>query len=164
MTTQSGSWGLHWRSKPSFIRATVTIYLFTDLFLYSLVVPVLPFLLRDRFSIPEDQVQPYVSELLAVYSAASVLFSIPAGWIADKSGSRKKPLLAGLVLLVIGSALFAVGQRFVILLIARCLQGMAAAVVWTVGLAMIQDSVSPGNMGRAVGTVCSPLLLPQLAV
>jgi MFS family permease len=153
------SWGANWRSKPSFIRLTVTFCLFTDLFLYGLVVPILPFLIQDRFKIPVDHIQSYVSELLAAYSGASVLFCLPAGWAADRMGSRKIPLLIGLLFLTIGTLLFMFCESFVVMVTARCLQGMAAAVVWTVGLALIQDSVAPESRGQAFGTVSSLFLI-----
>ncbi|KKY24316.1 putative membrane transporter [Diplodia seriata] len=76
--------GLQWRSNTLFIVATVAIGLFTDLFLYGLIVPILPFMLNDRLGIPESDVQPYVSGLLTAYAAASVLFSPVAGVLADR--------------------------------------------------------------------------------
>ncbi|KAK2606332.1 hypothetical protein QQS21_003263 [Conoideocrella luteorostrata] len=155
MLRKVNQWGNHWRSKPIFTLATVTVCLFTDLFLYGLVIPVLPFLLRDRLHIPQNDVQSYTSGLLAAYSGASVLFSIPAGWAADKIGARKPPFMAGLVFLAVGTVLFAMGRSFALLLIARVLQGAAAAVVWTVGLATVQDTVGPAKMGQAVGTIFS---------
>ncbi|CAG8962037.1 hypothetical protein HYFRA_00005079 [Hymenoscyphus fraxineus] len=162
MASQSSSMSIHWRSKPSFTLSTVTFCLFTDLFLYSIVVPILPFLLRDRFSIPLDHVQPYTSGLITAYSGASVLFSIPSGWAADKIGSRKPPFLAGSLLLVVGTTMFAFGQSFAVLMIARGLQGMAAAVVWSVGLAMIQDTVGSRKMGQAIGTIYSIVTAGEL--
>jgi hypothetical protein len=56
---------LRFRASTGFIIFTVAIGLFTDLFLYGLVVPILPFMLRDRVDLPQDQVQSYVSALLA---------------------------------------------------------------------------------------------------
>lgn len=81
--------GVRWRSKSSFILTTVAFCLFTDLFLYALVVPILLFLLQDRLGLPVEDVQPYTSGLLAAYSGASVLFSISSGWIADRFSLRK---------------------------------------------------------------------------
>ena len=146
-------WGLHWRSKPSLIIVTVAIGLFTDLFLYGIVVPLLPFMLQDRLSIPEAQIQSYTSGLLAAYAGAAVLFSLPAGWIADKVVSRQPPFLAGSVLLLVSTLMFAFAQNIPVFVIARLLQGMSAAVVWTTGLAMVQDTVGPGKMGQVLGTV-----------
>lgn len=145
--------GLQWRSSTFFIVATVAIGLFTDLFLYGLIVPVLPFLLRERVDLPDDQVQSYVSRLLAAYAGASVLFSLPAGIIADKVATRQAPFLSGLAALLAATVLLAFGQNISVLVIARILQGTSAAVVWTVGLAMVLDTVGPERLGTTIGSV-----------
>lgn len=67
--------GLRWRASTLFIISTVAVGLFTDLFLYGLVVPILPFMLRERVALPEDKIQSYVSGLLAAYAGASVFVS-----------------------------------------------------------------------------------------
>lgn len=64
--------------------STVGIGLFADLFLYGLMVPILPFIVKDRVHLPADQIQSNVSNLLAAYAGASVLFSPPAGIIVDR--------------------------------------------------------------------------------
>ncbi|POR32384.1 Putative MFS-type transporter C18.02 [Tolypocladium paradoxum] len=155
MANQSPPWGLQWRSSTSFIITTVAVGLFTDLFLYGLVVPVLPFMLVDRLSIAEAQVQSYVSGLLAVYAAAAVLSSVPAGWIADRTKSRQEPFLTGLAVLLVGTTMFAFGQSMAALVVARILQGVSAAVVWTAGLAMVMDTVGPGKLGEVIGSIFS---------
>ena len=48
-------WALNWRSNTLFIVATVAVGLFTDLFLYGLVVPLLPFVLRSRLEVPDAE-------------------------------------------------------------------------------------------------------------
>lgn len=153
-------WGLHWRSNTVFIIATVAIGLFTDLFLYGLIVPVMPFMLHRRLSIPEDQIQSYVSGLLAAYAGASVLFAFPAGWVADRTNSRQAPFLSGLASLLVATIMLALGRSVALLIVSRVLQGISAAAVWTIGLAMVMDTVGPSNMGKVVGTVwCLPLAL-----
>jgi len=57
--------GLRWRASTLFIVFTVVVALFTDLVLYGLVVPVLPFMLSERIGVPEEKNQSYVSGLLA---------------------------------------------------------------------------------------------------
>lgn len=146
-------WGLRWRSSTLFITATVGIGLFTDLFLYGLVVPILPFILEDRVSLPQSQVQPHVSALLAAYAGASVLFSIPAGVIADRTSSRQVPFLVGLVALLAATLMLFLGQSVPVLVVARVLQGISAAVVWTIGLALILDTVGPEDLGKTIGSV-----------
>jgi hypothetical protein len=94
MEVDSPLWGLHWRADTVFIVATVTVGLFTDLFLYGLGVPILPFMLRNRVDVPEEMVQSYVSAMLPASAGASVVFSSPAGIIADKAKTRQVPFLS----------------------------------------------------------------------
>lgn len=154
MAAGSPPYGLRWRSSTLFIVATVALGLFTDLFMYGLIVPILPFLLRDRVDIPQPEIQGYVSALLASYAGASVLFSLPAGVIADKSKTRQAPFLTGLAALLAATIMLAFGQSIPVLVIARILQGTSGAVVWTVGLAMVLDTVGPDNLGKVIGSVC----------
>ncbi len=149
--------GLKWRSSTLFIVSTVGIGLFTDLFLYGLVVPILPFILQDRVHLQPDQIQSHVSALLAAYAGASVLFSPPAGIIADKLPTRQLPFLVGLTALLLATLLLFLGQNVAVLTVARILQGISAAVVWTIGLAMVLDTVGPGNLGKTIGSVHSLL-------
>lgn len=119
--------GLHWRSHPLFITTTVGMGAFTDLFLYGLIVPVLPFLLKERVAVPEPQVQGAISMLLAVYAAASCVSSPVAGVLADKfATSRQVPFTASLMMLVAATVMFAVGQNMPVLVVARLLQGASA--------------------------------------
>ncbi|KAI0024034.1 MFS general substrate transporter [Xylariomycetidae sp. FL0641] len=155
-------WGLRWRSNTLFILATVAVGLFTDLFLYGLVVPVLPFMLRDRLSVPEDAVQSYVSNLLAAYAGASVVSSVPAGWVADRTNSRQAPFLSGLAALLAATIMLALGQSTAVLVAARVLQGVSAAIVWTIGLAMVLDTVGPGNLGKVIGSIFSFISIGEL--
>lgn len=98
--------GLKWRSNTYFIVFTVGAGAFTDLFLYGLIVPVLPFMLKERVGLPDSQIQSTVSNLLAVYAAASCTLSPIAGILADKfSNSRQIPFVSGLVLLMAATVL-----------------------------------------------------------
>jgi len=56
LTSDAPPAGLQWRSHTLFITTTVGTGAFTDLFLYGLIVPVLPFLLKDRVHTPESHV------------------------------------------------------------------------------------------------------------
>ncbi|KAI9841946.1 MAG: hypothetical protein M1837_000266 [Sclerophora amabilis] len=154
--------GLEWRSNTLFIVSTVGIGLFTDLFLYALLVPILPFLLQDRIQLPGDQVQSHVSGLLAAYAGASVLFSLPAGIIADRVSTRQAPFLLGLTALLAATLMFAFGQSLAVLTIARILQGASAAVVWTIGLAMVLDTVGPENLGKTIGSIFGFISIGEL--
>ncbi|KAH7029314.1 major facilitator superfamily domain-containing protein [Microdochium trichocladiopsis] len=162
LSSDNPPWALRWRSKRTFIIATVAIGLFTDLFLYGLVVPVLPFMLKERLDIPDEDVQTYVSGLLAAYAGASVLFSIPAGWVADRTNSRQAPFLCGLTALLLATIMLAVGRSIGVLVVARILQGISAAVVWTIGLAMVLDTVGAENLGKVIGSIFSFISVGEL--
>lgn len=149
----SRPWGLAWRSSTLFIVSTVGIGLFTDLFLYGLVVPILPFILQDRVHMPQEQIQSNVSGLLAAYAAASVVFSPLAGILADRLPTRQLPFLLGLVALLLSTLLLLLGRTIAVLAMARIFQGISAAVVWTIGLALTLDTVGSENLGKTIGSV-----------
>ena len=75
----------------------------------------------------------------------------PAGWLADQTSSRKWPFLGGLIALAGSSLMFCLSTSIVLLVTARVLQGMTAAVVWVIGLALLIDSVGLSEIGNALG-------------
>ncbi|CAG8960470.1 hypothetical protein HYFRA_00008189 [Hymenoscyphus fraxineus] len=145
--------GLRWRSNKVFIVATVGIGLFTDLFLYGLIVPILPFFLSDGLNLPPDQVQRHVSLMLAAYAAASVCMSLIAGVLTDRLSSRRTPFLLGVTALFGATLLLFLGRTIWVLLVARVLQGFSAAVVWTTGMALCLETVGAENLGKAIGAI-----------
>ncbi|KAG8526731.1 uncharacterized protein KY384_008160 [Bacidia gigantensis] len=164
MAVKSPPWGLRWRSSTLFICSTVGIGLFTDLFLYGIVVPILPFMLTDRVHLPHDQIQRHVSGLLAAYAGASVFFSPVAGIIADRySKSRQLPFLLGLIALLLATIMLGVGKSIPVLAVARVLQGISAAVVWTIGLALVLDTVGPDRLGVIIGSIFGFISVGELA-
>ena len=154
--------GLRWRSNTFFILSTVAVGLFTDLFLYGLIVPILPFILSDRVSIPHSEIQSYTSILLACYAGASVVFSLPTGYISDKLPARQLPFLVGLGALTLATILLFVGKSIVTLITARILQGTSAAVVWTIGMALIMDTVGSEKLGVTIGSIFSFISVGEL--
>lgn len=147
--------GIRWRSNTAFIISTVAVGLFTDMFLYGLIVPILPYMLQDRVGLPSDQIQTHVDAMLAAYAGASVLFSPVAGVIADKTSTRQGPFLLGLTALLLATVLLLVGSNVPLLIVARLLQGVSAATVWTIGLAMCIDTVGSSSLGKTIGTIFS---------
>lgn len=63
---------------------------------------------------------------------------------------RKWPFIAGLVVLGLGTALLCVGSNIILWIVGRVCQGGAAAVVWTVGVALLADNF-PDTLGQALG-------------
>lgn len=135
---------------------TIALGLFTDLFLYGLPLPLLPHILQDRFRLPTAKIQSYWSGLLAAHTVSSAVFCPVAGILMDKSSGRKLPYLFGVLLLLLATILFFLGDNIAILVIAGVLQGSSGALVWTGGQAILIDTVGAENVGKATGSVCIP--------
>lgn len=146
-------WLLAVRSNKYFIVGTVAAAVFTDLFLYGIVVPVLPFALTTRSGIAPANVQTWVSILLAVYGGALLLASPFCGYFADHTSSRRLPLVLGLLALAGATVMLTVGSSIAVFVVGRILQGISAAVVWIVGLALLVDTVGPEEIGYCMGYV-----------
>lgn len=151
------------RSSKLFIVSAVCLAVFTDIFLYGIIVPVLPFSLEDRAGTPEEDTQKWVSILLAAYGAAVTVGSPLVGWYADRSPSRRWPLLCGLVFLGASTVMLCLSRTIVLLVVGRILQGAAAAIVWTVGLALMVDTVGRAEIGQMLGYVGISMTLGLLA-
>ncbi|KJX98813.1 MFS transporter like protein [Zymoseptoria brevis] len=159
---------LAFRSSRTFIILTVASAVFTDIFAYGIVVPVFPFALTTRASIPESEVQRWTSIFLAVYGAALLVASPIFGYLADRNDSRQVPFLGGLLALGASTAMLCVGNSIAIFAAGRVLQGISAAVVWCTGLALLVDAVGPEEIGVAMGYVglsmsLAVMLAPLLA-
>ncbi|KAI0206792.1 MFS transporter-like protein [Astrocystis sublimbata] len=143
---------LPFRSSTILIVVTVNLAIFADIFFYGLIVPVLPFALSIQVGVPEDQTQYWISILLAAYSAALFVGSPIAGIYADHTESRRWPLLLGLIALAGSTFLLAFGNSIGLFLLGRILQGLSAAVVWSVGCALLVDTMG-SNVGVAMGYI-----------
>lgn len=99
------------------------------MFLYGVIVPVIPFALQSRSHVEHDRVQYWVSVLIAIYGAALLAFSPICGWLADRGASRRSPLLVGLFALLGSTVLLQIGSSTGIFIAGRVLQGASAAVV-----------------------------------
>lgn len=152
-TTSSPPYLLAIRSSNWFIISTICTAVFTDLFLYGIIVPVIPFALEGRAHVAQKDVQKWVSVLLAVYGGALLIGSPLAGWFADRSTSRRLPLLLGLFALGGSTVMLCLAKTVVLFVMGRILQGFAAAVVWTVGIALLVDTVGQNSIGEVLGWV-----------
>ncbi|KAI9039555.1 MFS transporter [Aspergillus affinis] len=144
---------LEWRSSSPFIIFVVVFAVFTDILLYGLIVPVTPTALHERVGLSEGEEQRWTSILLALYGAALLAFSPIAGYIADKIQSRWWPLMIGLIALGAATALLCVGNHMGLWVAGRLFQGASAAVVWTVGCALVVDTVKRDELGQAIGYI-----------
>ncbi|MBE7180411.1 MAG: MFS transporter [Terriglobus roseus] len=79
------------------------------------------------------------------------------GYIADQLETRRLPLLCGLVTLGGATVLLQLGTSITVLIIGRVLQGLSAAIVWVVCLALLSDTVGSKAIGEAMGWVSTSM-------
>lgn len=85
------------------------------------------------------------------------------GILADRTHDRRTPMLAGLFLLGAASIILCFMRTVAMLILGRILQGMTSALTWSVGLALVVDTVSTEKLGWAMGWVGIALALGTLS-
>ncbi|KAK6837167.1 hypothetical protein RU639_001384 [Aspergillus parasiticus] len=156
------------RSSKAFLVFAVCFAISTDMMLYGLIIPFAPTALHEKAGLPLEDVPRWTSILLTLYGAANTVVSPVCGYITDRVQSRQRPFLMGLLILAAATALLCVGKHLSLWIIGRLLQGASAAVVSTVGIAMLVDNfdgeAALGQtlgyvaMATIVGTTAGPLL------
>lgn len=139
--------GVPRRTSPAALLVVVGLAFFTDSTLYYLLVPLLP-----HYAKTLGLSQMEVGVLFGVYAGALLAGTYPLGRLADRVG-RRKPFLGGLVGLGATTFLFAFSSSYPLLLVARALQGLAAAATWTTGLALLAEAFPSERRGQAMATV-----------
>ena len=101
----SGLQETSWRAKPLFVFITVVIGITTETFVYGVVIPLIPFILKRFPSIINDpsNVQLIVSVLLASEALVGVVLAPVLGLALDRYRPRKWPFVFGLLLLMVVS-------------------------------------------------------------
>lgn len=84
-----------------------------------------------------------------------LIVSALVAWYVDHAKSRRIPWYAGAILVTMGSLLFGFFNRYYIFIISRILHGVASSVLYTVGLAMLADTIDKDKVGRWMGTAIS---------
>ncbi|MEG3071519.1 MAG: MFS transporter [Candidatus Syntrophopropionicum ammoniitolerans] len=123
----------------------VALTIFVDAFIFGIIVPVLP-IYSEGLGFSSFQ----LGVIFSVYSVALLLLSIPIGIISDRYG-KKRVMVAGMSGLAIATICFAFSTTFITLLTTRLLQGVAAAVTWVVGPALVADMYPPRERGGKMG-------------
>ncbi|KAL5051312.1 hypothetical protein BDW71DRAFT_170768 [Aspergillus fruticulosus] len=148
-------WGYKWRSSQFFIIATATISLFSECFLFGFAVPILPYMLETRLHLDPSRTQNYTTTLLTVYGAVSLISAPFIAHFADKTPSRKIPLLLSLSACASGTVLVACAPTVWVLMTGQILQSLASASVWIVAFATLVDNVDERTKGKVTSTAMS---------
>ncbi|KAF8213645.1 major facilitator superfamily domain-containing protein [Mycena galopus ATCC 62051] len=152
--------GLKWRCSSAFTTLIVGLGVATDLLVYSIIIPVMPFQLER---LGYHSVSALTGWLLFAYSAGLVLFTIPIAMLSERYNTRRSPLIAGLVLLIGSQIMLMEAPNYAVMCTARILQGFGSTMVWVVGLALLCDSTPEKFIGRQLGLAMSGLAIGFLA-
>lgn len=89
---------------------------------------------------------------ITVFQLTLASLLIPAGRLGDLLG-RRRVFLCGIALFALASLLCGLSQSATMLVAMRFLQGVAAALLFPVGIAIISNAFPPQTRGKAIGLV-----------
>lgn len=95
---------------------------------------------------------PKVQWVVIAYLAGLTVFAVIAGRVGDRLG-RRRMLIAGLALFSLASLGCGLARDLWPLVAARAVQGVGAAFVMTLTVALVRDTSAPGRVGRAMGAI-----------
>lgn len=127
----------------------VTLAIFTDMLVYGLVVPILP-----NYAQSLGVSQTAIGFLFGSYAIALFIATPIFGILSDRIG-RKGPMLWGLLGLASSTLLYSFASCFWMLVVARSLQGISAAITWTAGFALLADLYPAQERGKVMGIALS---------
>ncbi|GAA5935477.1 hypothetical protein JCM1841_003906 [Sporobolomyces salmonicolor] len=136
------------RSSTWWIALCVGFGILVDLSSYSIAVPVIPFRLEQ---LGYTDIGSKTGWLVAAYSGGLIASSPPAAYIGGKYKGRQIPLVLGLLFMAAAIVIFMEAKSFALMVVARILQGFSGTVLWTIGLALLTDSVSEERAGVVIG-------------
>ncbi|KAJ5906392.1 MFS transporter [Penicillium subrubescens] len=146
-------WGYRWRSSTFFILSCVALALFSENFLYSFIVPILPTILEDRLHIDPSKAQVNTSAVLSIHALVCFLSGLPIGSWADRNASRKGPLLLSLGGEIAGTIIVATATSLPVLFLGRIIQAIAGNAAWIIGFATVTDTVAAEHRSRAISVI-----------
>jgi MFS family permease len=135
----SHRWGSTW------ILAAVSIALFCVQIDYFAVNLALPRIAADLHSTTTD-----LQWVISVYMLTLGAFMVPAGRIGDIFG-RRRALLAGIALFGLASVCCALAQDAGVLIAARAVQGVGAALIFPVSVSVLTNAYPAEESSRAIG-------------
>ncbi|KAL8809977.1 MAG: hypothetical protein Q9200_002962 [Gallowayella weberi] len=81
------------------------------------------------------------------------ILAVIFGFLADRALSRRPIFLLGLLALAFATTFLYIGDSLTLLALGRLFQGMASAVVQTLGISLIVDKAPPDQLGSALGII-----------
>ncbi|KAL4862849.1 major facilitator superfamily domain-containing protein [Aspergillus spectabilis] len=130
--------GQAWRSSKLFIVIVISIAMFTDYFLFSFIIPILPDILEDRLRIPPSHTQLVTSIVLSINAIVSIAIAPLIGYVSDRVRWKTSLMLVAYLVDMAGTAITAWSNTLGGLIIGRLIQTIAG-------------SIPPDHLARAMG-------------
>jgi MFS family permease len=135
--------------------------IFLDVAFFAAIAPLLPDYV-DELGLSKAE----AGILSAAYAAGTLVFSLPAGFLASRYGPRRT-VVGGLLALGVSSLVFGAVENIALLDSARFVQGVAGALIWSGALTWLITSAPEERRGSVIGTalgtaVAGALLGPAL--
>jgi MFS family permease len=124
---------------------TATALIAVDTILFTMVVPALPEF-QDRYGFSDS----VAALIFAAFPVAQLATALAAAGPVERFGRRPVMILAAVVLAA-ATLTFALADGVGLLALARGVQGLAAGLVWTAGLAAISDVYPQEELGFRMG-------------
>jgi MFS transporter, DHA1 family, multidrug resistance protein len=96
--------------------------------------------------------------IITLFGVGRLIVNLPAGLLSQRLGHRPL-LMAGPIILVVGSIVAALAGTIEVLLFARFVQGIGSGIYMTVSSATIATMVQPGERGRLMALYQGGMLL-----
>lgn len=129
---------------------------FFDVVFFSAIAPLLPDYVAE-LGLSKAQ----AGVLSASYAAGTLIFSLPAGFVAASFGPRRT-VIVGLLMLGVSSVVFGFAHHFLLLDAARFTQGGAGALIWSGALAWLISFSPPERRGSVIGTALGTAVVGAL--
>jgi predicted MFS family arabinose efflux permease len=124
----------------------VCVVVVVDTALYTALTPLLPHF-EEAYHLSKGA----VGALVAAYGVGVLAGAIPGGVLAARRGARGS-VLAGLVLVTLGSVAVAAAGSYWPLVAARFVQGFGSSLTWAGGLAWLALATPRERRGQTMGT------------
>ncbi|KAL0569610.1 hypothetical protein V5O48_012350 [Marasmius crinis-equi] len=136
--------GLNWRAGAWYITFVVWLGITVDFLVYSIIVPVVPFQLQK---LGYANASSLAGWLLFSFYAGSVLATFPIAMVSERYNSRKGPLIIGVIVFITAIVMLMIAPVYWLMVLARILQGVGAAMNFIPGLALLCDTVAEKSVG-----------------
>ncbi|KAI9255134.1 major facilitator superfamily domain-containing protein [Phascolomyces articulosus] len=161
---------LRYRSSNLYVLITASFSVLIGAIIYSIIIPILPFIIDEmkKGTSPQESDLTFKNEdavdissdtlsdsgiILGMYAASSIITGPIFGYLGDKSRLRRTPMLLGIFSLFLTTILFLFATQYWMLILARILQGVSDACVYTLSLSLVSDTFPQDVLGSQLGKV-----------